>query len=296
MMAFVAKNKKWLGYALYVVLITLALLYYLFPAQAFEEFANNSIRRIHTDLGFEAAGIGPSLPAGLQINNGRIFFRKSPGTPVFEAESMDIRPQILKLMRGDYRLDLAGTAYRGDLNGSLQAENMDGGSFDASLAFEDIDIAEYLFLTEKLPYSLHGKLNGDVIYAKDSAKSAAGGEADLHLTDGKLQFQNPIFGIGSFDLLKIDLGLQLNDTEVTVVKAELSSPEVKASMTGTIQLHSDINRSQLNLKGTLEPLAEFFKKYPEIRELLKSMKKRVKRGQYFFAITGTLGEPKLKML
>ena len=35
---------------------------------------------------------------------------------------------------------------------------------------------------------------------------------------------------------------------------------------------------------------------PEIRELLKSMKKRVKRGQYFFAITGTLGEPRFRLL
>jgi hypothetical protein len=55
-------------------------------------------------------------------------------------------------------------------------------------------------------------------------------------------------------------------------------------------------RSQINLTGTLEPLAEFYKNYPEIRELLKSMRKRVKRGQYFFAITGTLGEPRFKLL
>ena len=37
-MAFAVKNKKWLGYALYVVLVTLLLLYYLFPSQTVEEF------------------------------------------------------------------------------------------------------------------------------------------------------------------------------------------------------------------------------------------------------------------
>jgi len=71
---------------------------------------------------------------------------------------------------------------------------------------------------------------------------------------------------------------------------------MKASMTGSIQLQADIKLSQLNLKGALEPLAEFYKNYPEIRNLLKSMKKRVKRGQYFFAITGTLGEPRFRLL
>jgi hypothetical protein len=62
-------------------------------------------------------------------------------------------------------------------------------------------------------------------------------------------------------------------------------------MNGFILLHSDIKLSQLKLTGTLEPLAEFYKNYPEIRELLKSMNKRVKRGQYFYSITGTLGAP-----
>jgi DNA polymerase I-like protein with 3'-5' exonuclease and polymerase domains len=61
-------------------------------------------------------------------------------------------------------------------------------------------------------------------------------------------------------------------------------------------LQKDIRLSQLNLKGTLEPLAEFYKNYPEIRQLLKAMKKRVKRGQYYFTVTGTLGEPKFNLL
>ena len=90
--------------------------------------------------------------------------------------------------------------------------------------------------------------------------------------------------------------LELRNKVITVAKAELSGLEVKASITGSIQLQPDINQSQLNLKGTLEPLAEFYKKHPEIRELLKSMKKRVKRGQYFFAVTGTLAEPRFRML
>jgi DNA polymerase I-like protein with 3'-5' exonuclease and polymerase domains len=67
-------------------------------------------------------------------------------------------------------------------------------------------------------------------------------------------------------------------------------------MTGSIQLQNDMRLSQLNLRGTLEPLAEFYKNYPEVRELLKAMKKRVKRGQYFFTLTGTLGDPKFKLL
>ena len=108
----------------------------------------------------------------------------------------------------------------------------------------------------------------DCSTGNDPGRSAAGkGKADLLLTGGQLQFKAPIIGISSVDLQNIQMQLELHNREITVVKAELAGSEMKASMTGTIQLQTDIMLSQLNLKGTLEPLAEFYKNYPEIREL-----------------------------
>jgi type II secretion system protein N len=285
-----------LGYTLYVVLVTLALLYYLFPAQAVEEFVDNSVSRINPELGFKAETIGPWIPAGLRINAGRIYLKDTPVPAVFEADSMYIGPRILKLVRGEYSIDLSGTAYRGDIKGFFHIKEEDGETYESELSFKNFDLAEYAFLAEKLKHRVIGKFSGDIDYAKDSANAGGNGKADLRLTDGQLQFEAPIFGIGSIDLQNIDLELELRNREITIVKAELSGSEVKASVTGSIQLQSDLKLSQLNLKGTLEPLAAFYKNYPEIRELLKSMKKRVKRGQYFFAITGTLGEPRFRLL
>ena len=295
-MAFNTKNRKWLGYIIYVVLVTVALLYYLFPAQAVEEFVDNSLSRIHPELGFKADKIGPWIPAGLRINAGRIYLSDTSGPAVFRADTMYIGPRILKLVKGEYSIDFLGTAYKGDLTGSLHSKDEAGETFASELSFKDLDIADYEFLTERFKHRVIGKLSGNIVYDKDSTNAGGSGKADLRLKDGQLQFQAPIFGIGSVDLQNIDLELELRNREITIVRVELSGIEVKASMTGSIQLQSDIKLSQLNLKGTLEPLAEFYKNYPEIRELLKSMKKRVKRGQYFFAITGTLGEPRFRLL
>jgi len=295
-MAFAAKNKKWLGYALYVFLVALVLLYYLFPAQAVEEFVDNSVGRMNPEFGFKAEKIGPWIPAGLRISSGQVFLKETITPALFKADSMYIGLRILKLLKGVYSIDMSGTAYKGDIKGSFQSEDKKGEAFASELSFKDLDLAEYEFLAEKLKHRVIGKFSGDIVYGKESANAGGTGKADLLLTDGQLQFQAPIFGIGSIDLQNIDLELDLSNREVTIVKAELSGSEVKASVTGSIQLQSDIKLSQLNLKGTLEPLAEFYKNYPEIRELLKSMKKRVKRGQYFFAITGTLGEPRFRLL
>ena len=62
-----------LGYALYVILVTLVLLYYLFPDQAVQEVVDNSISRINPELGFKADTISPWIPAGLRIKGGRIY-------------------------------------------------------------------------------------------------------------------------------------------------------------------------------------------------------------------------------
>ena len=295
-MAFNTKNRKWLGYIIYVVLVTVALLYYLFPAQAVEEFVDNSLSRINPELGFKADKIGPWIPAGLRINAGRIYLGDTQGPAVFKVDTMYIGPRILKLVKGEYGIDFSGTAYKGDLTGSLHSKDEAGETFASELSFKDLDIADYEFLIERFKHRVIGKLSGNIVYDKDSASAGGSGKADLRLKDGQLQFQAPIFGIGSVDLRNIDLELELRNRAITIVWAELSGIEVKASMTGSIQLQSDIKLSQLNLKGTLEPLAEFYKNYPEIRELLKSMQKRVKRGQYFFAITGTLGEPRFRLL
>ena len=48
-MAFVPKNNKWLGYTLYVVFVTLLLLYYLFPDQAVVNLVDSGISRINPE-------------------------------------------------------------------------------------------------------------------------------------------------------------------------------------------------------------------------------------------------------
>lgn len=291
------KNKKWLGYILYVVLVTLVLLYYLFPAEAVEEAVGSSVSRINPALGFKAEGIGPWIPAGLRIEDGQIYLKDSDAPPVLKADSLYIGPRFMEVFGGKYSFDLSGSAYRGDISGWFHSRGKDGLAFASEVTFKDFDLAAYEFLADRLQHRITGTVSGNVEYGNDPGRSAAGkGKADLLLTGGQLQFKAPIIGISSVDLQNIQMQLELHNREITVVKAELAGSEMKASMTGTIQLQADIMLSQLNLKGTLEPLAEFYKNYPEIRELLKSMKKRMKRGQYFFVITGTLGEPRLRLL
>jgi len=293
-MAFAAKNKKWLGYILYVILVMAALLYFLFPAQAVEELIDDSVSTMAPDFGFKAEKIRPGLPAGLQIKTGRIYRKDTGEIELIKADALYVGPRIMKLVRGERSFELSGSAYNGDINGSLNFK--EGAAVDSELTFKDFDLAQYEYLTRRLKHKVTGKLSGDIVYSREAANTGNNGKFDLRLTDGQLLLQNQIFGIGSVDLQSIDLELELRSQQITVVRAELAGAEVRASMTGSIQLQPDIQRSQLNLKGTVEPLAEFYRKYPEVRELLKSMRKRVKRGQYFFAITGTLGEPRFRLL
>jgi len=295
-MAITPKKNKWLGYTLYVIIVTLVLLYYLFPAQTVEDSFNKSITGINPELHFKAEKISPWISPGLKISDGEIYLGTAVASPVFKADSLYIKPQFMKLLGGEYNVSISGTAYKGEIKGSLQSEDKEGKILEGKLAFKDFDLAVYSFLAEKLPHRLSGLFSGNVVYARDASNPAGSGKADFKLAGGQLQFENPILGIDSVNLQNIDLELELRNRNVTVVKGELTGSELNASVTGSIQLYPDLKNSQLNLKGTVEPLAEFYRKYPEIRELLKSMKKRVKRGQYFFAVTGTLGQPRFSLL
>jgi len=295
-MAATAKNKKWLGYFLYVVVVALALLYFLFPSQAVEDVIDRSIARVSPELGFTAGKIRPWLPPGLQVSDGAVNLSDTPGPPVFATESLSVKPAVLKLLRGGYDLEFSGRAYKGDIKGSLILEDKDGETLETELTFKDLDLGLYDFLKAKIQHRLSGMFSGDLAYTKSSGNTAGNGKAELRVTDGQLLFQNPIFNISSVDLQNINLELEMRNRYVTIVRGELSGQELNASLAGSIQLQPNLENSQVNLKGTIEPLAEFYRKYPEIRELLKNMKKRVKRGQYFFAVTGTIAQPRFRLL
>jgi type II secretion system protein N len=172
-----------------------------------------------------------------------------------------------------------------------------GAPFASTLTFKDMDLADYEFLVGRVQHKITGKISGDVEYSNDSAGWAGGtGKAHLRLNNGQLQFQAPVFGFSSVDMQNADMELDLRNRKITVIKGEMSGAEMKAAINGTIQLQPDMKQSKINMAGTLEPSAEFYKNYPEIRELLKNMNKRVKRGQYFFTITGTLAEPIFNLL
>jgi len=296
-MALEITNKKWLGYMLYVILVALFLLYFLFPANAVEEFVANSVSSINPDLAFQAAKIRPWIPAGLRVTEGRLYLRDAPQMTVFEADNLYIAPQVLKVIQGDYSFTLKAKAYKGEIAGSIQAPGKGTGAFETKVRFRDFNLGDYDLLAEKFAHRISGSLSGDIVYGIDPASNAGGsGRADLSLTAGKVQLQAPVFGISSVDLQSFELGMELSGRKVTIVRADMAGQKVKAIMTGTIQLQEKIELSQLNLKGTLEFLAEFSKNHPDVLELLRSMKKRTRRGQYFFAITGTLGAPSFSLL
>jgi len=294
--AGVNKNKKWLGYALYVVLVTGILLYYLFPAQPVEEVLNNGVKRINQALVFKAGKIRPWISPGLSISGGNIFW-DDVKAPLFKTDTFYAGLQMLKFLRGEYSFDLSGRAYGGDLKGTLHVADKSTDSLSGDLVFNDFHVQEYTFLAEKFEHRITGRLGGEITYSGKSAGAKGGeGRLELRLSNGQIQFKKPLFSIGSVDLQNIRLEAQIRRSELTITRAELTGPEVNGTVTGTILLQRDINLSQINLKGTLEPQATFYQQYPDVSELLKSLKKRVKRGQYFFAVTGTLGAPEFRLL
>jgi type II secretion system protein N len=209
---------------------------------------------------------------------------------------MTIKPKVLDTLKGEPRFDMSGKAYGGEINGSFNVTDKEKGDFTSLISMRSIAFAELGLLAGKYGHKLLGSLSGEMDYGRDSSGAAGGsGKADLHLADGQLQFEKPMLNIDAVNINSLRVEAELARRTITVLKADLAGPELNGKMTGTIQLHKDMGSSQLNLKGSIEPLAEFYQKYPEIPELLKAMNKRIKRGQIPFAVTGTLDKPRFQL-
>jgi type II secretion system protein N len=117
MKQFIRKNKKWLGYVLYAVLITAGLLYLRFPAEAIKDYLEAKGERSNSRFGLSIGQVSPSLPFGLKLLEAQVSQSANPNKIIFRANRLSIRPSIGILLGGKLKLCFEGLAYDGVLEG-----------------------------------------------------------------------------------------------------------------------------------------------------------------------------------
>ena len=297
MKAFAGKYKKWLGYALFFVVLTAGLLYFRFPSDAVKDFLRARAEEANPPLSVSVGRLSPSILGGVKLEKARIAFREAKDRVLLEADSLLLRPVVWSFLRGESAYTFNGSAYEGDISGRIEFKREESGEeIETAIALKDIRAEDFGYFSYLVGRPVQGTLGGTISYTGPPKNAAAdgSGEARLRLVDGKMKLLEPFLTFESIDFKEMDIELSLQQRRINVARLELKGSQMQGTLSGMILLKDDFKDSSLNLKGTIEPFAAFFESSGGTRDTVAFFRQRLKQGTLSSVIQGTLGEPEVK--
>jgi len=291
-------RKKWVGYILFGILLTLGLLYYRFPSEAIQGFLQARVEKISPRLALSMERVSPSITLGLKFLEPELFLRTTPQKPIFKADRLFVRPVILSLFRDEWTFCYNAFAYKGVFEGCTSvAKDKNDAPFQTTLVLKDVSMGGDNPLKEAIGRNLEGILNGTVTYNGQSKSLIRGtGEVDLRLSEGRMELAQPLLNLESLSFHQILVKMTLSNRKLNLTRVALRGTNMNGTLTGVVNLNKELSRSSLNLRGTLEPFADFIKDLTDSPDTVRLIRQRLKRGKITFVIRGTLAEPNFRFM
>ena len=296
MKRFMSNYKKWLGYLLFALILTVALLYYRFPSDALRDYLQSMAYSANPPLALSVDSLELSLPIGLKLVETQVALKDMPDTIILSADSLLVRPQVWSLFRGKPVYRFHCVAYRGDLVGSVYVEKDGTRDFiDTKIDLRNIHVADHAYLSQLIGRHVEGTLDGTVSYKGQRNPLVDGsGQANLRLSQGRVELLEPFITLESIDFNEMQIEVGLEKQQINLSRLELKGQQLHGTLSGTITLRQELAKSRLDLKGTIEPFAGLFKGPAGTGDTVQFFKQRFKGGAFPVVIQGTVGEPKIK--
>ncbi len=136
-------KKKWVGYVIFGILLTLGLLYYRFPSEAIQGFLQARVEKINPQIALSMKSVSPSFTFGLKFLEPELLLKTTPQKPIFKADRLLVRPVILSLFRDEWMFCYNALAYKGVFEGCTSvAKEKNDAPFQTSLVLKDVPMGE----------------------------------------------------------------------------------------------------------------------------------------------------------
>jgi type II secretion system protein N len=148
MKGFISKRKEWLGYLLFALIFTVALLYYCFPSDAVLDYFRAMGLRANPRLALSVDRVEPSILVGLKFMKTKVALEHTPDRVILTADRLLIKPQLLSLLLGKSKFSFHCAAYQGDASGSVLFKKDPKTRFiDTEMALSNIHVGDYPYLS-----------------------------------------------------------------------------------------------------------------------------------------------------
>jgi type II secretion system protein N len=170
-----------------------------------------------------------------------------------------------------------------------------GGLMDTEMTLEGLHIGGYPYFPDLIGRPVEGRLGGNVSYSGPTSSMLAGsGEAQLNVSDGRVELLQPFLTLKSIDFSEMKIDMALKEQNINITRIALKGQQLQGSLSGTVTLARDLGNSTLNLRGEIQPFAALFKNTEGGVNTVALFKERLTKGTLSFEINGTLKEPSIK--
>jgi len=269
--------KKSFFYIAYTLVAIGCFLYLLFPSETFKGVVSAYLLETLPDYQIQIDRLKPVLPLGLGFEPVTVLQNNLMRAQI---DRLNVTPRLTSLLSSRKRINFRGKAYQGILKGHVDVNTSDRSTqTDVFLKLADIQLADIVYLQQRLGRKLSGFLNGDLdLLDNNGPKRSIKGKLDF--ADVKIELSNPIINIQevSFDLVEAEFNV--NKQVFSLKRLEAKGGQVEGSLTGTVMIRKPIGTSRINLRGSFVP-----------QPVLLASVKDILPGNFFKSQTGDKGMP-----
>lgn len=281
--------RKGFLYAVYILVATIFFAYYLFPSDTAKKYISENLTATYPELNITIDRVTPAFPPGLRLQTINFYHR---GALLLKVEQIKIVPGYLSLLSPAIDFVFKGRAYAGILEGRVNiTKNRAARQIMTGARFSGVQIEKIAAIQDLAGFKISGLLEGKVEH-NFSQKSSGNLSAELALSDCEIGLTVPFFNLDTFSFSKIEAEVVLNNHKLQVKKCIFKGSQMDGNFTGSVILKNPVNKSVLNISGTVTPQSLLFSK---LGSILPGNKKMSGKKGFSVKLGGTLGQPNVLM-
>ena len=286
-------NKKRLWYLIYIIGLTVVLLYIKFPTKVLTNYIKAQAEERYPELNISFDKIGLSLSPGITIGGLKISLKEDPDTPVYVSKKSSVSLSILSWLKGDSKYYFESKVKDGEISGYLEEKDIAKKErIEAAINIEDIKLDENIFIHPLISQRIEGTVTGKIKFIGDLADPMRGNtEISLDMADGKFILKKPLLDMDVVDFQKISLSGVLDNRRLNIKDLDMTGGPVSGSASGTIQINNVFLSSRLRLKAEIEASPTLDRDAPGVGKAFDLMKNKIKDGKLHIDIRGTIDRP-----
>lgn len=287
-----SKNKKIFFYAIYIILITCVLLYYLFPSDMIKKNLAYRVSRANPDFSIVTGQAVPVLPPGLKLQDVTL---KRFHNALFDIQEIKIKPELRSFFKSETSYTFTGRTGGGSFDGNAVHPNKKStGLPRININFNEIQIREIPGLQNFSQYKTTGLLSGKIALDK-SRGPLVNAKADLNLANAIVTFPTPVLDLESLSFQYVEGKITISGRRMQVKECTFNGPQLDGTIAGNILLKTPFEKSTLRLTGSIQPHPNFIAGLGQgVANMLLPQLKSSKDGLKF-KIRGTLEKPKFSL-